>query len=196
MECKTVKEAIDRPNITMLKKAVDPTVIEIYVSAQLKKVLDWINVDARLTLSETQIPMIAEMLIEQYPVETLEDIALCLKRGSIGMYGQVFRIDAAVINDWMSKYLDEKYQIIQSDYERSKNTQQHEFKDLSPFANEVLNGLKKKFNPIWTPDPELAKRHKQMREWFMECYDNDGNPLDNWRSFEDWQKEIKTEDSK
>ena len=74
-----------------------------------------INLDERLNLQATSNSTDSrDRLIEMFPVETLEDFVLCFKRGALGFYGTIFKVDASVLCDWMFKYLDEKYQLVEA----------------------------------------------------------------------------------
>lgn len=166
LEVRTVRDALDRPNITMLRKAVDPLMIEVFLAAQITKIIKQINIDPRLNIHDSQVPMIVDMLLEKYPVESLEDISLCLRRGAIGYYGSIYRVDAAVINEWMSQYLEEKYQIVESQIKKEKNA----FDEIAERAPEILTELRSKLNKQFVPgDINIVLENKKIPrpEWII-----------------------------
>jgi hypothetical protein len=50
---------------------------------------------------------IAKMLIDEYPLNSLDDFNVMLSRGIRGRYGEIFRFDVAVIFAWALAYQDE-----------------------------------------------------------------------------------------
>lgn len=71
-------------------------------------------------LNKAQVPFIAEQLIELYPNESIADFKLCFKKGSIGEYGDIQRLDGITIGQWMKAYLDAKYEAIVNDMMKEK----------------------------------------------------------------------------
>lgn len=64
-------------------------------------------------LNDAQVQFIADKLIELYPTESIADFKICFQRGAIGSYGAIQRMDGITIRDWMAKYLEEKYLIME-----------------------------------------------------------------------------------
>lgn len=145
----SAKELIDRPPLAMLKKIDGMDLkLEMFLAAEIKKLVDMVNVNDNLNIQQYQIPIIAQQFIENYPVESLEDFVLCFKRGSAGFYGTIYRLDAATLSDWMEKYLQEKYTYVEAKVKEeqaagieSNSLNYDEFKKRAPaiFAKEKTN---------------------------------------------------------
>lgn len=95
-----------------------------FIEFELIKLSTMVNIDSRLNLQRHQIPLIATELYESFKYESMEDISLCLRRGAMGRYSPegIFRLDGAVISGWMSKYLEEKYQVVEDTTKEMKET--------------------------------------------------------------------------
>lgn len=109
-----VNEAIGGTPLSMIMQVVNPMKIEATMAIMLTRLMAMVNVDERLNLQSHQIPFIAQQLMQNFKSENMADFNVCFHRGACGFYGQIFRLDAAVITDWMRKYLDEKYQVIEN----------------------------------------------------------------------------------
>jgi hypothetical protein len=105
----TIEGALDATPIHMIAKAIDPIKVESFIAFELTKLATLVNIDQRLNLQPHQIKFVAKSIMDDFNYESLADISLCLKRGARGFYGEIYRIDAAVITGWMQSYLDEKY---------------------------------------------------------------------------------------
>lgn len=107
-----------------------------FIEFELIKLSTMVNVDARLNLQRHQVPLVAQSLYEDFKHESMEDIAVCLKRGAMGKYADekgIFRIDGAVISQWMSRYLEEKYQVVENNLAKEKQDPEKKISETRNF---------------------------------------------------------------
>lgn len=107
--------------MSLVKQAAERELIA-FIEFELIKLSTMVNIDARLNLQSHQVPLVAQSLYEDFKYESMEDIAICLRRGAMGRYDEkgIFRIDGAVISQWMSRYLEEKYQVVEDNLAKEK----------------------------------------------------------------------------
>jgi hypothetical protein len=117
----TIEQASKGTPISVVCQVVDPKKVEAFIAFELIKLASLVNVDQRLNIQEHQVNFIASQLMTQYKNENLADFALCFKRGAMGMYGEIFRLDGAVIAGWMQQYMEQKYQFIESELIKEKD---------------------------------------------------------------------------
>lgn len=147
-----ITAATKEPPLCDLIKIVGHGKIVIFLKLELAKLCERINVNGNLTSG--QIEFIATQLVEMFSNESLADFKICFERGCIGQYGEIFRMDGIVIRQWMEKYLDEKYQIIEEELKQEKdnlykpakpgeyNSDEHS-RRLNQWLEEVQKGMKK-----------------------------------------------------
>src|SRR5690606_3621133 len=124
-----------------------------------------VNVDQRLNIAAEQVPFIASQLMDRYKTESLEDFVLCFRRGGAGFYGAIYRLDAAVLNEWMQKYLDEKYTYVEA--------QVTEIKEETSKQNEInYEAFKERVAEFIKPDSRLSsfKENEIQREKLANPY--------------------------
>jgi hypothetical protein len=95
--------------------------VKAYLEAEIIKLALNFNGNPALNLKDYQVPVIADQLIENYKWESIEDFTLCFRRASAGLYGEIYRIDGAVIGQWFSRYLDEKYDALEQKKAKEKH---------------------------------------------------------------------------
>lgn len=187
----TVNKAVEIGVPMRLVERVAKDEMIAFIEFELIKLSTMVNVDARLNLQRHQVPLIAESLYEDFKNESMEDISVCLKRGAMGKYADergIFRIDGAVISQWMSRYLAEKYELFEAnltkakekDTEAKRESNRKSMIDLykeivgdtppgdpsnateNSFQRWKLENQRKKFNirglEIWAPSIEEAER--------------------------------------
>jgi len=71
-------------------------------------------------IQDHQIKTIVEDLIEKYPAESVEDFILCFKMARQGSFGVVYHLHSAVVFEWMSKYLEQKYETVEKNLRAQK----------------------------------------------------------------------------
>lgn len=72
-----------------------------------------VNLNPALSLKKGQPPLIAKTIFDTFKTETIGDFKLAFARGSSGLYGEIFRLDGAVLVRWIQCYLEEKYAIVE-----------------------------------------------------------------------------------
>lgn len=119
----SIEQATKGTPVAMLLQVVDRQNIEAFLAIELTKLASLINVDERLNLQKGQIPIIASQLIDLHKGETLADFKICFQRGATGRYDdKLLRLDLAIICNWMRKYLEEKYEVVENQLMREKDS--------------------------------------------------------------------------
>jgi hypothetical protein len=132
-----ISELLECEPIQSLISHVGSDRVKAYLEAEIIKLALNFNGNPALNIKDYQVPVIAEQLIENYKWESVEDFTLCFRRASAGLYGEIYRIDGAVIGQWFSRYLDEKYDAL----EQKKAKEKHQ-EGKEPRINNVVDGSK------------------------------------------------------
>lgn len=160
-------EAIKAPPMKMIEREVGAERVLIQILYEIGKVNKSLNMNEQLKMSPEQCSMCAIQLLEDYENETIEDIALMLRRGATGRYDPkgLFRLDAAVIFRWMRMYLDEKYERVEFFVKAEKE----EEKEITPVSAEKLKEI---FKGSWVEEAERdnkfkSEKYKAIREKWL-----------------------------
>jgi hypothetical protein len=118
----TIEQATKGTPICELAKVTGERNIHAFVAFELVSLASMLNVDERLNLQPHQVQIIAEELCNTFRNENLADFHICFRRGAMGHYDEkLLRLDGAVITQWMKKYLEEKYQVIEDKLMRERD---------------------------------------------------------------------------
>lgn len=207
-----ISDLLDCEPITSLIRNAGEQTVKAYLEAELIKLAGNFNGNPALNLKDYQVPTIAEMLLENYKWESIEDFTLCFRKASCGMYGEIYRIDGAVIGTWFSRYLDEKYQALEARQAKEKLSQKDDLKktvqavDGSPFLKQMMDAI----GPVKEAPKDNAKENEYQREkmnmpstdsdkareillkaeYARECRDlHTGKLLEGKPEFSDWLKQ-------
>ena len=116
----TVKAATKEPPLCDVIRVSGKSAVIRYIEFELIKMNALISVGNKL--NDSQVQFIATQMIEFFPNESLADFKLCFQRGTMGQYGDIFRMDGIVLRKWMEQYLDEKYQVIEQELMTERDT--------------------------------------------------------------------------
>lgn len=120
------------------------------IDIQLTRLVASMNL--KWNLSDGQIQQIVEDLIDKFPNETVEDFILIFKKARQNEFGEIYRLDSAVIFGWVEKYLDEKYQVLERKLMTEKDTIDYQgnrggidvTKLLKDYVKEIKDGTETK----------------------------------------------------
>lgn len=172
-----------------------------------------LNLNPNLTINPGQAPVIAKAIFDTFRTESLGDIKLAFSRGSLGLYGQIFRLDGAVFVHWIQSYLDEKY----AEVERLQAKLKHEGKDNDSQIDykayidrrkmemekaeddRKREAEKRKREALYLmekgeykgPSPETLERYALENEWIVANHNSDGSKKEGWMDKESWMEAVK-----
>jgi hypothetical protein len=194
--------------IAGLLRHVDADTVKAYLEAELIKLAGNVNINPALNLKDHQVSVIADTLLENYKWESIEDFTFCFRKGAAGLYGEIYRLDGAVIGQWMSKFLEEKYDALEQRKAKWKHNTQPDKRSFNPehadnCIKQILKNLgvqpeeekdnrkeneyqreKAKYTP---PSREEVKKFILHNQWLRENYDiKTGKPLDTWMAEDEW----------
>lgn len=92
-------------------QAIGEQSVKLMIQFELVKLAELMSVGGNL--NDAQVEFISEQLIELYPNESIADFKICFRRGAMGNYGQIQRMDGLTIGEWMKQYLGEKYEVLE-----------------------------------------------------------------------------------
>lgn len=106
-----IEMAINEPKVFELTKAVGEQTVLGQIEFELIKLASLMSVGGNL--NNSQVQFIARQLLNSYPTESIADFKICFERGAFGNYGAIQRMDGITVREWMAKYLEEKYLVVE-----------------------------------------------------------------------------------
>jgi len=206
-----IEDSLEQPPICMIAKQVPLRNIEAFLAIELNKLHDLVNIDDRLNIQGNQISFIASSLLDMFPNENLADFVICFKQGALGQFGDIYRVDGAVICGWMEQYLDKKYQIVETklkeerkDFEETNPTEA----DLKLYNERMAKVMESigyipkvddnaknneyerfKLTRTWQQPADVIKAKELHIQWIKENFNPiTGKKLPEWVEEADWLK--------
>lgn len=168
-----VEAAIQSTPISMQIKRYGKKEIRAQLTAMILETSTFFNLGKNI--NEEQAAETAVLLIEKYPVETLEDFAICLKKAKMGAYGKVYdRLDGHIIFEWFASYLDEKYRIRERLIEEEKKRIAEENQRKADEIQNIRKAYKShRFTPKQSGGNTLSNSFiEELRERYKVEHDN------------------------
>jgi hypothetical protein len=204
-----IEQVFDQPKVNELILAIGATEVKNQVEYEVTVLASLVNTGGNL--SNAQVTFIAEQLIQKFPTESIADFKICFQRGLTGNYGQIFRMDSIVLFDWMEKYLDEKYQVMEDKLMKEKenhykiptNVVERDYTEILDSISKIETkpmremtdqeikeeGQERSKRPMYIQDDEYAKYRALHLQYVRENYDPyTGDKLPTWISEEQWMK--------
>lgn len=164
----------------MLRK-VDKSTTVNHIIVILTKAVSTVNI--QMNMNPTQIAMCANAIADEKWMLRLDDIQLCMERGCLGYYGELFnRLDQMVIFGWFKKYEAERDEAIarKRDSEQAGNLYQlFDNEPMKQILHEVTDKLIMQKMPGYTPEPRPQNAAslfaQQVAEEFETLYRDNPN---------------------
>lgn len=118
----TISETFDKAIIKSVFKGDAGQIGFSVVNVLVTRFIDSFGFSTKL--NAIQIETLTVDLLENFQYETLEDIIIFLKMARTGKFGSTGRgVDAnLILGDWFPKYLDQKAQIREQNYQKEKTS--------------------------------------------------------------------------
>jgi hypothetical protein len=124
----TIRGIIDNSiPISILKEEVGKKIVSQALDAALTSLVA--NLNLKWNVTDVQVKGIVEDLLHEHPHESLEDFLLIFRNARLGRYGELMRLDSAIVFTWVDTYLDEKYEALEAKL--------YEEKDHQPIYNAI-----------------------------------------------------------
>jgi hypothetical protein len=101
----TIQKAAEGTKLNRIKTLLGSENLLSAVVLLISDVVTFFNLPEGKNMNEGQILFCAQSFIEDYPLFSLEDLALCFKQGKKGKYGKNYStFDGQILMGWVSAY--------------------------------------------------------------------------------------------
>jgi len=109
--------------------------VNLEIAKYVNKCLSGLDIE----MSNDQIQILIEDIIDVYKWDSIEDIQICLKNGRQGKYGKTYgKLNMIVFQEWMGKHLDQKANEFEHQYSKHK----HHWDSKEDYLKAVKEGIK------------------------------------------------------
>lgn len=114
-----------------------------YIELWITNLAKFLNVGQNI--NETQSRQTAQMIYSEFHYLNIADINLIFKRGKMGDYGQIFRLDGQIILNWFREYNNERC-LAAVDENTSKGLPDKEYEPVPKHRIEMLDKIIEKLS--------------------------------------------------
>jgi hypothetical protein len=119
-----IEGTFDVPKIWEMVQATSEDSVKAFIEFELVKLAERVNVSGNLT--DGQIQSIANHIVISFPNETIADFKICFERATNGVYGKIFKLDGIEVGLWIKAYLDEKYDVLEKQWNKERDQYKNE----------------------------------------------------------------------
>ena len=120
----------EEPSIVQIRKRFGEAGARAVISYLISDALEFFNVSE--TMTDRQIAMTVDLIIEEYPYLKTDDLKLCFKNAMKMKYGQIYnRIDGQIIMGWIKAYNSERCMAAQVTSENESKTRKEDENSVS-----------------------------------------------------------------
>jgi len=134
--------------------------VEIEISKSIIKCSTSLGIE----LDNIQIQTLTEDLIDVYKWDSIEDIQICLRNGRQGKYGTTYnKLNMVIIQDWMSKHLEEKAIAREHQYNEIKK---HTWESKEEYMEKALESSKQQTEDFIKEKEAEKENHRARNEFY------------------------------
>lgn len=104
----TIKDVFNSPcpSMALARKVIGPMGVRAIMAGIITDTAMFFNTGQNM--NQDQVVELADIILEEYYYLKLDDFKLCFKNAKKGRYGKIFRIDGAVMLEWLEAYLKDR----------------------------------------------------------------------------------------